>query len=107
MCDVSEFKEKSDLINELLTKMDLNFEDDMTREERENLDVERQMFVLRAGWNNMSVAELKELLTPKPAVMEKIICLFCKKEVEVKLISYGDGRIATCPKCGKLAYNGK
>ncbi len=67
MCEVSEFKEKSDLINELLHKVNLDFEDDMTEEEHERLDVERQMLVLRAGWNNMSVAELKELLMPKPA----------------------------------------
>lgn len=37
----------------------------------------------------------------------KIVCLFCKKEVKVKLISYGSGHIATCPECGELAYNGE
>ncbi len=101
MCEVSEFKEKSDLINELLSRMDLNFEPDMTREDREALDVERQMLVLRIGWNNMSIAELKELLA------SKIVCLSCKEKVKVKLVSFGKGHIATCPECGELAYNGE
>jgi len=38
---------------------------------------------------------------------KKVICLSCKREVEVKLINYGDGHIATCPVCQKLAYNGE
>ena len=37
----------------------------------------------------------------------KVKCLTCGKEVEVKLVPYGNGQIAICPKCGKLAYNGK
>jgi len=37
----------------------------------------------------------------------KVICLSCGKEVEVKLVNYGDGHIAMCPKCGELAYNSK
>ncbi len=36
-----------------------------------------------------------------------VVCLSCKKQVEVMLVSYGKGHIATCPACGKLAYNGK
>ena len=32
-------------------------------------------------------------------------CLSCKNEVTAKPIRYGDGFIATCPKCGKLAMN--
>jgi predicted RNA-binding Zn-ribbon protein involved in translation (DUF1610 family) len=32
-------------------------------------------------------------------------CLSCKNEVTVNPIRYGDGFIATCPKCGKLAMN--
>jgi len=36
-----------------------------------------------------------------------VVCAACKKEVEVKLIPYGDGHIAVCPVCKKLAYNGK
>ena len=38
---------------------------------------------------------------------KEIVCLSCKKEVEVELVRYGSGHIAKCPKCGKLAYNGK
>ncbi len=37
----------------------------------------------------------------------KVVCISCEKEVEVKPISYGDGEIATCPECGKLAYSSK
>ena len=32
-------------------------------------------------------------------------CLSCKNEVTAKPIRYGDGFIATCPLCGKLAMN--
>jgi len=38
---------------------------------------------------------------------KKVICLSYGKEVEVKLTPYGNGHVATCPSCGKLAYNGK
>lgn len=38
---------------------------------------------------------------------EKIKCLTCGEEVEVELMNYGYGHIARCPKCDKLAYNGK
>ncbi len=31
-------------------------------------------------------------------------CMTCKKTVEVLLIQYGNGYIAICPICGKLAY---
>ena len=36
---------------------------------------------------------------------KQVICVTCKKAVEVKLIRYGDGYIAVCPECGKLAHN--
>ena len=36
-----------------------------------------------------------------------VSCISCKKQVEVKLIPYGNGHTAICPECGKLAYNGK
>ena len=36
-----------------------------------------------------------------------VVCVSCGKEVEVDLQHYGGGHIATCPKCGQLAYNGK
>lgn len=61
----STFSEKFELINEILFRCDLGFKDDMSQEEREELDVERQSFVLRAGYNNMSVPELRELLKVK------------------------------------------
>jgi len=34
-----------------------------------------------------------------------VICISCKEQVTVKLVEYGSGYVATCPKCGKLAYN--
>jgi hypothetical protein len=38
--------------------------------------------------------------------MEKeVVCLSCGKKVEIKLVSYGNGHIGTCPLCKKLAYN--
>lgn len=39
--------------------------------------------------------------------VKKVMCRTCKKEVEVKLIDYGNGHIAICPICQKLAYNGE
>ncbi len=36
-----------------------------------------------------------------------VVCISCGEVVEVKLVPYGDGHIAKCPECGKLAYNGK
>lgn len=38
-----------------------------------------------------------------------VVCLSCRKEVEVALVPYGYGHIGACsdPGCGKLAYNGK
>ncbi len=35
----------------------------------------------------------------------EVVCLSCKEEVVVKLVNFGGGKIATCPKCGKLACN--
>lgn len=35
----------------------------------------------------------------------KTKCLTCHKPVEVELVRYGKGYIATCPECGKLAMN--
>lgn len=39
--------------------------------------------------------------------MKNVKCVSCGKWVLVKLVSYGHGNIAVCPKCKKLAYNGK
>ncbi len=60
--DFSEYKEKSELIYEILSRADMDFEFGMNRKEKEALDIERQMFVLRAGYNNMSISELRRLL---------------------------------------------
>ncbi len=38
---------------------------------------------------------------------KQVTCMSCEQEVEVKLIEYGKGYIATCPECKKLAYNSK
>ena len=38
---------------------------------------------------------------------KKVTCASCDKEVEVVLVPYGHGHIATCPICKKLAYNDK
>lgn len=38
---------------------------------------------------------------------KKVKCITCREEVSVKLVSYGEGHVAICPKCGGLAYNGK
>jgi len=40
-------------------------------------------------------------------VFREIVCLSCKKTVTAKLFQYGNGYIATCPCCRKLAYNGE
>lgn len=62
---MSEFKEKNDLIQELLKKSGLEFRKSMSRDKREKFDVERQNLVLRAGWNNMSVTDLRNLVTSR------------------------------------------
>ncbi len=57
--------EKCELIREGLFRCDLGFEESMSKKEREELDVERQSFVLRAGYNKMSIPELRGLLKIK------------------------------------------
>lgn len=54
-----DFRRKSELIRKMLD-VEHAFTDDMTRDEREALDIERQMFVLRMGWNNLTVEELED-----------------------------------------------
>lgn len=39
-------------------------------------------------------------------VQKECKCINCEKIVTVMMMSYGNGHIATCPLCGKLAYNG-
>lgn len=55
----SPFKAKNDLIEKILAYEKLVFQDDMTEEERERMDVERQSFVLRMGFNQRSISELR------------------------------------------------
>jgi len=43
----------------------------------------------------------------KKGKKKEVICISCNQKVVVSLVKYGDGHIATCPKCKKLAYNGK
>ena len=37
----------------------------------------------------------------------KMTCMSCGKEIKAKLIKFGDGNVAVCPICKKLAYNVK
>lgn len=62
VADYSEYKEKSELIYEILSRADMDFEPGMNRKEKEALDMERQMFVMRAGYNKMSIPKLRKLL---------------------------------------------
>lgn len=34
-----------------------------------------------------------------------ITCLSCHREVDAEAVKYGEGFVAVCPVCGKLAYN--
>ncbi len=43
---------------------------------------------------------------PEAVVEKEIKCRDCGKEVEVKIIRFGDGYVAApCPECGGVAYN--
>jgi predicted RNA-binding Zn-ribbon protein involved in translation (DUF1610 family) len=44
---------------------------------------------------------------PREEKTEEVICVSCNKKVKVTLKPYGEGHIAICPLCGKLAYNGE
>ncbi len=54
-----ERKRRSELIRELLDH-EYAFPENISREDREQLDIERQDFVFRMGWQNMSVEELEK-----------------------------------------------
>ena len=58
----SPFKEKFELIDEILLRVGLYFTENMSREEREKIDFERQELVLQIGYNKMSLSKLRELL---------------------------------------------
>lgn len=36
-----------------------------------------------------------------------VVCLSCRREVVVKLVDFGDEKVAFCPVCKKLAFNKK
>lgn len=42
----------------------------------------------------------------EPVITKEVKCISCHKLVTVELSPYGNGHIANCPKCKKLAYNG-
>ena len=51
-------------------------------------------------------------MTSKPDLVMSIHkvdmnCMSCGKKIKAKLIKFGDGYIAVCPICKKLAYNVK
>ena len=50
-------------------------------------------------------------MTNKPdlvmSIKIRLTCMSCGKEVSAKLIKFGDGYVAVCPLCKKLAYNVK
>ena len=52
------FKEKAELIEEILNRIK-PIPKDAPQNVQDAIDVERQALVLRAGWNNMSIEELK------------------------------------------------
>jgi hypothetical protein len=52
------------------------------------------------------MSEKKQPEKDHPENKLKVVCYHCGKEVEVKMIVFGYGRIAICPICRHLAYNG-
>jgi hypothetical protein len=53
------FKERYELIDAILTQEQMAFRPDMTRDEEEQLDVERQFWVIQHGLNSMSLEKLR------------------------------------------------
>ena len=35
-----------------------------------------------------------------------VVCVTCGRKVEVDFIPFGNGYVAICPICGRIAYNG-
>ena len=54
------FKEKAELIEKILDKIK-PIPKDAPQDVQDATDMERQALVLRAGWNNMSIEELKKM----------------------------------------------
>ncbi len=59
---MSEFKERLDLVNQLLSKNGLDFKDNLAEEDRKALVIKRKEFVLKARYISMSISKLKTLL---------------------------------------------
>lgn len=55
-------KERFELIEEILFQNGLELKEGISQREREELDIKRQDFILRAGLNNRSLPELREFL---------------------------------------------
>jgi len=58
---MDEFKEKAELIEKILDKM-IPFPKNAPEEIKEKIDSDRQMLIIRAGFNLLSVEELKRKL---------------------------------------------
>jgi len=58
---MNEFEEKAKLIEKILDEI-APIPENAPRNVRDLTDLERQRLVLQAGWNNMSVEELQELV---------------------------------------------
>lgn len=41
----------------------------------------------------------------KMEIKKEINCMSCGKNVETTLIPFGEGHVAVCPNCRRLAYN--
>lgn len=69
-----------------------------------------EMYYVVLTWNGAGCDVWKPSfdLFRRPALVNEetgpVSCLSCHQEVEVKFIPFGDGRIAVCPKCNRLAY---
>ena len=48
---------------------------------------------------------INNLTREEGEMKKKVICITCRKEVEVEPVRCGRGHIAIYPVCGKLAYN--
>ena len=60
MEDESEFEERGKLIEKMLDKI-YPFNPGMSAEVREGVEIDRQMLLLRTGWGQMPIEELRVL----------------------------------------------
>jgi len=63
MACYSSLKERLELIEELLIRSERGFTEEMSSQEKETLDTERQSLIIKMGWDKLSIPELRELLT--------------------------------------------